>query len=494
MRHMLLSVISGFLLLSGAVFGQEQPQAGGGFLAQSFSCETDLRLLNQISGWQTTWPAQWAALRAGDETSYLEAAAFWAGAGEVLEADIEALRTGLASGRATPRVVAIRVMAQLDGLIDEAVITPPGRSDAQTPSAGEQAWLDTFERDVLPALENYRSFLAETYLPAAPESPGLSRLPDGEACYMAAARFWTSLEVSEPELTQTGERLLAEFKTQLSDLADVPEAEIPGYVQTLREPAEAEGVTGEELVAISEAAIARAEAALPQIVDETRVGPVVVEPMNEAMERSFPAGFYRPGGPDRPGAYVINRSRPEDRRLMAEVIAFHETVPGHHLEGEVVRQADGLGEFNSGFVEGWALYSEFLAEELGLFSSDFDEIGSVAKHLWASSRLVIEPGLHLHGWSRDQAVEFLVEHSPLSLAEAELEVDRYIAMPGQSLSYMLGAEVIRELRRDAEARLGARFRLQDFHRIVLRTRRSLSVVQDDVEAWVSAMETSGALQ
>jgi uncharacterized protein (DUF885 family) len=181
---------------------------------------------------------------------------------------------------------------------------------------------------------------------------------------------------------------------------------------------------------------------------------------------------------------VINLSRPQDRRLMAEVIAFHEPLPGHH-----VRAALGLpaGDFNSGFAEGWALYSEYLADEMGLYSGPLDRAGMMAKHLWAASRLVVEPGLHLHGWSRDRAVAFMRAHTALTDAEIAVEVDRYIATPGQSLSYMLGYDRIIGARHYAERRLGHDFDLRRFHRIVLGPgSRPLDRVHADVVRWADA--------
>ena len=169
---------------------------------------------------------------------------------------------------------------------------------------------------------------------------------------------------------------------------------------------------------------------------------------------------------------------------MAEVIAFHEGLPGHHT-----RFALDLpeGDFNSGFAEGWALYSEYVADEMHLYSGRLDRAGMMAKHLWAASRLVVEPGLHLHGWTRARAVAFMHAHTALSDAEIAVEVDRYIATPGQSLSYMLGYDRIAAARRHAERALGPRFDLRQFHQIVLGPgSRSLDRVYADVVRWADS--------
>ena len=169
---------------------------------------------------------------------------------------------------------------------------------------------------------------------------------------------------------------------------------------------------------------------------------------------------------------------------MTEVIAFHETLPGHHI-----RAALGLpaGQFNSGFLEGWGIYAEYLADEMGLYSSETDRAGMMAKHLWAASRLVVEPGLHLRGWTRAQAIAFMRGHTTLSDAEIAVEVDRYIASPGQSLSYMLGYDRIMGARRYAERVMGRRFDLRQFHQIVLGPgSRPLDRMVADVHRWADA--------
>jgi uncharacterized protein (DUF885 family) len=179
---------------------------------------------------------------------------------------------------------------------------------------------------------------------------------------------------------------------------------------------------------------------------------------------------------------VINTSRLEDRRLMSEAIAFHEGIPGHHLQAAM---AESSGGYVAGFAEGWAVYAERLAAEMGLYGSRLDRTGLWAKRLWAASRLVVEPGLHLHGWSREEAIAFMLTNTALPRAEIEVEVDRYLALPGQSLSYMLGNLELRRLRRRAEERLGDAFDPRAFHRVVLRPgSRPLPEVAADVEAWI----------
>jgi uncharacterized protein (DUF885 family) len=169
---------------------------------------------------------------------------------------------------------------------------------------------------------------------------------------------------------------------------------------------------------------------------------------------------------------------------MAEVIAFHEGVPGHHLWSAYPRKEPSTG-YNSGILEGWALYSEYLADEMELYSTTYDRQGMITKHLWAASRLIVEPGLHLRGWSREDAIRFMMENTVMSRTEIEIEVDRYIAMPGQSLSYILGADLILSERKSARNTLGSLFDISEFHDVILEPGvRALPQVREDIRAWV----------
>lgn len=294
---------------------------------------------------------------------------------------------------------------------------------------------------------------------------------------------FTSLDLPAADIERLGWRLLGRTEGELAQLYGIPRTGVPALLAKLRVRREPSFGAG-ELVSISAAAIGRAEAAMPRLFLRPVPGPVKVVPMPEQMQASGSAGFYRHARDGSPAAFVINLSRPQDRRLMAEVIAFHEALPGHHSQ---VILALAPGTFNSGFAEGWALYAEYLADEMGLYSGRLDRAGMMAKHLWAASRLVVEPGLHLHGWSRNQAIGFMRAHTALSDAEIAVEVDRYIATPGQSLSYMLGYDTIARARQYAEGKLGRRFDLRRFHEVVLsRGARPLGKVYSDVVRWADA--------
>jgi len=463
------------LLVAAPALG-EPVEAGAGLGGAGIEgCRTDLRYLNQLFGWQASWQRRWAALGGASDDSIREAIATWRTAPAALRSDEAALVPG--GPGAAPRVIVERVLAQVDDLARTLRRQAPTlRADADP--ALRRQWQALFADEIAPAVEQYRDFLRDRYLPAASPGAGLSGTPDGPRCFRQAVRYFTTVDRPPEEIERLGLTLLERTEAELGRLYRT--RDIPPLLARLRATRE-EGFTPERLVALSAAAIARAEAAMPLMFSRAVRHPVTVEALPGALEASAAAGFYRPAAGDRPAAYVINLSRPQDRRLMAEVIAFHETLPGHHTQPALDFP---VGDFNSGFAEGWALYSEYLADEFGLYGGPLDRAGMMAKHLWAASRLVVEPGLHLHGWSRERAVAFMRDHTALTDAEIAVEVDRYIATPGQSLSYMLGYDTIARARHYAERRLGRRFDLRRFHDVVIgRGSRALDTVYADVVRW-----------
>lgn len=455
---------------------------GGGTSRPVRACNSDLHYFNQVSGWQATWPAQWETLVAdGDD---LDAAITrWALAPQALETTRTALLAGLEEGRAAPRAVVSRVYQQVRDLSRRLQERDASYFFQNAAGADEDRWNRQMDDVIAPAVAAFAAFLSETYLPASNPVPGLAGVKDGASCFAAAATRWTTLSMSPEEVEDAGERLLASTKRDLVASSDAGE-DFQAIVARLRAGQASDETTAEELTAISLSAIARAEKRMGEAFLVGELDEVVVEAMPAHMQASAPAGFYRPRQNDRTAAYILNPSRPGERRLMAEAIAFHETLPGHHLFFAYPRERQST-DFNAGIMEGWAIYAEYLADEMGLYATDFDRQGMIAKHLWASSRLVVEPGLHLRGWSRDDAIDFMYKNTALSLAEIEVEVDRYLALPGQSLSYMLGADLMLRERACARAALGEAFDIKEFHDVILAPgARSLPALQRDIRAWL----------
>jgi uncharacterized protein (DUF885 family) len=221
--------------------------------------------------------------------------------------------------------------------------------------------------------------------------------------------------------------------------------------------------------------LARANAAIPDWFGRLPTAPCVVVEMAPHEAKYSTIAYYREPAADgsRPGSYYINTSEPETRpRYEAEVLAFHEAVPGHHLQIAIAQELDDLPTFRrlsgpTAYIEGWGLYSERLSAEMGLLSGDMDRFGILSFDAWRACRLVVDTGLHAMGWSRDRAIAFMVEHTALAENNIANEVDRYLAMPGQALAYKLGQLEILRLREAARTTLGARFDIRAFHDAVL---------------------------
>jgi len=296
--------------------------------------------------------------------------------------------------------------------------------------------------------------------------------------YGRLTRLHTSTDRSAEELHATGlalvEQLDAEYATvgtRLWGTSDVAEIR-----RRLRDDPELRYESGEEILAEASAAVLRAEREAPGWFVTVPETPCAVEPVPEALASGSPPAYYLPGAVDgsRKGTFFVNTSQPGARyRHLAEAVAFHEAVPGHHFQLTIAQGQTGLPLarrviHDTAAAEGWGLYAERLADEMGLYTGDLTRLGMLSTDSWRAARLVIDTGLHALGWSRQTAVDWMRDHTPLALLEIDTEVDRYIAYPAQALSYMVGRLELEACRLSASTRLRGRFDLRAFHDLVLR--------------------------
>jgi uncharacterized protein (DUF885 family) len=430
-------------------------------------------------------------------------------AGRYVDDHIANLKSGLAKGKTASRDAVTKTIEQLERLH----ATPTDSMGAWKPAAAEHpGWKSSdregFARDlraaldqsVRPALRRYHDFLRAQVLPAArpPETAGLVSLPGGIDCYKSMIRVHTSLGMDPRELHQLGLDQVAKFRRDLSALGSrvFGTTDIAEIQMRLRTSPEMHFKTAEEVETKARETLARAQTAVPQwfgkIQPRARCE-VRVMGMHEAPYSTI--AYYRQPSADgrRPGVYMINTYLPETRpRYEAEALAFHEAVPGHHLQIAVAQELTGVPEFRkhmgvTSFVEGWALYTERLADEMGLYSGDLDRIGMLSFDAWRSCRLVVDTGMHAEGWSRQRAIDYMTENSLLAENNIVNEVDRYLTWPGQALAYKLGQLEILKLRDEAKKRLGARFDIKAFHDAVLANGAvSLPVLRQQIEAYIAA--------
>jgi len=374
--------------------------------------------------------------------------------------------------------------------------------------AGAPAWRDEVERvvrdEVRPAVGRYADLLTGL-LPQArpPEQAGLLYLPGGVPAYASCVRNGTTLPFDPDELHRLGLAALAEIEEQIGELGrralgtrDVDDV----MVRFRKDPALA-AQDGADAMTRAAAAIARAEERLPDMFRAPLPPPCAVEPMPPHMARFGAPPYYSPPARDgsRPGAYLFNDVQPGQAGSWAlEATAFHEGVPGHHAQFARVQLLPDLPMLQTAFYvvphgEGWGLYAERLADEFGLYSDGVQRIGMLGCAAWRAVRLVVDSGLHARGWSRARAREFALAHSPMPEDFVDAEIDRYIALPGQALGYLVGQREILRLREDARSRLGAAFDIRDFHSAILdHGSLPLAVLGQVVAAWADSAADGGA--
>ncbi|HEY7132460.1 MAG TPA: DUF885 domain-containing protein [Candidatus Limnocylindrales bacterium] len=435
-------------------------------------------------------------------------AARWHEMGPWIDRLIGSSREHLADGIAAPDANVRGVVAELDDLLarpaEEWPLSDPARSlpDALPAADRERiaAQIATAVADeIRPAFARYRAFLADELQPVArgDDRPGLGALPGGPDAYARLVRAHTTLDLDPDEIHRIGlqetERIDAEFAELGERLLHTGDRAAIG--RRLRSDPLLQFATPTEVFAVAEASLARANAAIPGWFGRLPTAPCIVVEMGPHEAAHSTIAYYRQPAADgtRPGSYYINTTAPETRpRYEAEVLAFHEAVPGHHLQIAIAQELEGLPAFRrldgaTAFVEGWGLYSERLSEEMGLLTGDLDRFGVLSFDAWRACRLVVDTGLHALGWSRDQAIDFMVDHTALAENNIANEVDRYLAMPGQALAYKLGQRELLRLRDRARDALGPRFDIRGFHDAVLgQGAPGLRTIGRTVERWIAA--------
>jgi uncharacterized protein (DUF885 family) len=387
-----------------------------------------------------------------------------------------------------------QVEAMLAAPIKDSPFVQMAKADAP---ASFRTRLETLEKtQIRPAIARYRDFLATTYLPAAREAIGVSANPQGAACYAAAVKYHATVDMGAQQIHDLGlaqmERITNEMKEigRRSFNTDDPKA----LLALVKTDPKYRFKSRDELIKYAEAAVERSKQAMPKFFGHVPSAPVIVEPYPAFLEKTAPGGqAIAPTADGKPGKYLLNAYKAtEQSRSGLESTAFHEAYPGHHMQGAVALEKENLHPiqryfYMSGFTEGWGLYSERLADEMGLFSSDVDRLGLLSNEALRAARLVVDSGMHGLGWTRQQAIDYVLAHTTETEARATAEIDRYIAVPGQATAYMIGALEIRKLRDEAKAKLGDKFDIKAFHDVVLEDGSlPLWVLRTKIDRWTAA--------
>jgi len=410
---------------------------------------------------------------------------------------------GIRSGR-LPVVHLVRAaIAQLDLILSDPMVGGLRKHDGQ---AGEPFTKDIerlLDDAVRPALISYRDTLWDLLESGRDDAhSGLLWLPDGRPMYESLVRAHTSSNLSPDELHSIGLELVAQITSEFSEIGarlwnTATRDEIFGR---LRHDPELRYTSAREMLDVARRAVGRAEGVAHQWFGIVPNEECQVEAVSKGEEAGSAAAYYIPGAMDgsRRGTYFLNTSKPGERfRHLAEAVAFHEAVPGHHFQLTIALQQEGLPlarrvMMDTACAEGWGLYAERLADEMGLYSDDLARLGMLSADAWRAGRLVIDTGLHHLGWGRQKAIDWMHEHTPLGATEIEVEIDRYITYPGQAVSYMVGRLELSRLRRNASSRLGASFDLRAFHDLILRVgAMPLPALASALERWIVGVATEG---
>jgi len=423
-----------------------------------------------------------------------------------VEQNTEMLREGLKKGYTPPRLMLRDVPKQIADLIPEdasksALLEPFANFPAGFPEADRVRLTERakqiYTNAVAPAFQKLHQFLVSTYLPSCRETIAATALPNGAAAYAYHVRWQTTTKLTPQQIHEIGlsevKRIRAEmdkvitsagFKGSFHDFTEFLRADSRFYYD---KPGDL--VNGYRIIAKKiDPELAHLFGKLPRL-------PYGVCVIPEFKAPSQTTGYYEVGAPaaGRPGCYFVNtfnlKARP---KWEMEALSLHEAVPGHHLQISLAQEQENVPEFRkhsgySSFVEGWALYSESLGQELGLYKDPYSKFGQLSYEMWRAVRLVVDTGMHTMGWTRQQAIDFFRENTGKTDQDITVEVDRYIVWPGQALAYKIGQMKIRELRAEAEKKLGTKFDVRRFHDAVLENGAvPLEVLEARTRHWIDS--------
>ena len=451
-------------------------------------------------GGPQVWPAELAQYQPADTPEHVEQLlSRWSSYPELIEQYIETLAEGLRDGRTAAVVPVRRTIEQVERLLALAPADHPAAAMVAASDDDRPRIVAAVEEHVTAGLRRLHGFLVDEYQPHARPEPGITTVPGGEELYRLAIRAQTSLETTADEVHAFGLADLAAIEAEKDEIARrLGHADRHALRAALADDAENHTDDPQSLVRLAQDQTDRAFAAAPSYFDRMPSANCIVKAVEPYREADAPPAFYLPPSLDgsRQGQYYINTYQAGDRQLhKIAAITFHEATPGHHFQLTIEMELPDLPALRrlgaryagSAYAEGWGLYTERLADEMGLYLDDRERFGMLEAQSFRAARLVVDSGLHAMGWTREQAIAFMHERGDLPLVDAEIEVDRYTVWPGQALSYKLGQREIERARADASAALGDRFDLRAFHDQVLgHGSLPLMTLRREVPGWVEA--------
>ena len=418
---------------------------------------------------------------------------------------ISLLRQGIREGIVAPKVIVRNSIGQIKPWttrdlsvhpFTKPLITRPESIPADQWAEIKKEVMAVMKETVWPACDELLSFFETTYLDAAYDAPGISNIPNGTAYYDARVAYYTTFDMTAEEVFQTGLQEVSRIRGLMEGVIEETgfEGDFAAFLEYLRTDPQFYAKNAQELLSYAAWLSKKAEGQLPRLFSHLYQIPFTVEPVPDDIAPTYTGGRYVQGSrsQDRPGIYWVNTYNLPARSLYnIPALTVHEAVPGHHLQIMLAAELKDIPAFRnrfyiSAFGEGWGLYSEFLGEEMGMYATPYDRFGRYTYEMWRACRLVVDVGLHVKGWTREEAVQYLAKNTALSLHEVNTEIDRYIGWPGQAVSYKIGELKIKELRNKAEEALGDRFDIKEFHYRVLRNGSiPLPTLEREIEEWIA---------
>ena len=422
------------------------------------------------------------------------------------------LRKGLEKGISQPRVI----FEGYESTYDDHIVDDYRDSFYYSPFKNLPEQLSESQRDsvltaakqaieevVTPSFKRIKQFFETEYLPNTRTAIGASAMPNGAAYYQNRINYYTtSDQYTADAIHQIGLKEVARIKAQMMEIIEEVEFEgdFDAFLNFLRTDPQFYAKTPKELLMVARDMAKRADAQLPKFFQTLPRTPYGVAPVPDAIAPKYTGGRYIPTyvGSTNPGYYWVNTYDLPSRPLyVMPALTVHEAVPGHHLQMALnMELGDSIPQFRkrtylSAYGEGWGLYTEYLAAEMGMYTTPYERFGQLTYEMWRACRLVVDTGIHAKGWTRDQVVEFMAGNTALSLHEVNTETDRYISWPGQALSYKIGELKIRELRQKAEDQLGDRFDIRAFHEVILEQGTvTLAILEERINNYIQEVASN----
>jgi uncharacterized protein (DUF885 family) len=422
------------------------------------------------------------------------------------------MRTGIQEKILLPKIVMSRIPAQIAKQVvaqpEDSPFYKPFKTFPASIPPEEQKTLAArgaklVEGGVIPAYRQFQEFFEKEYLPACYDGVGMWQMPNGAEAYAYYARQHTTTNLTPEQIHQIGLAEVARIRGEMEALKTQVHfnGTLAEFFQFLRTDPQFFYHSGQELLNAYKVQAKTTDPLLPKLFKTLPRLPYGVEPIPAVIAPDTYTAFYRPGAADgsRAGMFCVNLYKPETRpKWEMTALALHESVPGHHLQISLAQEQGALPEFRrngladyTAYTEGWALYAEFLGEEMGEYNDPYAKFGELTYEMWRAVRLVLDTGIHYYHWDRQRAIDYFLANAPKTELDITNEVDRYIAWPGQALAYKIGQLKIKELRARAASQLGAKFDVRDFHDVVLSGGAlPLDELEKRVDAWIAEQQTS----